>query len=143
MNRPGQSFALTIKLSALLFAVTLLNACGGGAEVGSSDTDNGGGSVQTPGTGSGSGGPIATATYAVSWEPVADPRVSAYNIYYASAPLDRATDVRSVTVGNGANYTFSPGSAGISAGTVVYLAVSAVGGGTESPISDQASVTVE
>jgi hypothetical protein len=137
MNGLPRPFSYIVTILALLLAAGL-TACGGGA----ANTSN---TSTTTGAGGGSNpvvGP-ATATYVLSWEPVADSRVTGYHIYYANAPLKTASSAQSVTVGADSNYTFSPGPAGITIGTTVYLAVSAIGAGTESPLSDEISVTVE
>lgn len=116
-----------LPIGLLLLAIS---ACGGGFE-GTSGTTN----VVTA-TASSDG------TYLVSWEPVADSRVTGYNLYYATTPLDAGV-AQIAYVGDMTSYTFNAVAAGIAAGTTLYFAVTSVGSGMESAMSDPVNVVVQ
>ena len=111
--------------SLLLLAIgSLLIACGGGG---------GGG-------GCGGGGAPACATgpspTLLEWEPVSDPNLVSYRIYYGTSSL---TYPQSLDVGNNTTYTVM----GLSSGTRYYFAVTAyIGLNDESVISNEVCKTI-
>lgn len=126
-----------------------LTACGGGSPPADTTVVNGGG-TGTPagnndtGTGnSGSGTPPASATYQLAWDAVADPSVTGYRAYYATAPLNSGKILDSIET-TGTTLDFVPADHGITAGATLYMAVSALGAnGLESPVSEPVSILVE
>lgn len=122
-----KTFSSLLILGFLLLAIS---ACGGGF-----DGESGATNVVTA-TASSDG------TYWVSWEPVADSRVTGYNLYYATTPLDGGV-AQIVYVGDTTHYAFNAVAAGITAGTALYFAVTSVGSGMESAMSDPVNVVVQ
>jgi hypothetical protein len=118
----------SLPIGLLLLAIS---ACGGGGFDGGSGATN----VVTA-TASSDG------TYLVSWEPVADSRVTGYKLYYATTPLDAGV-AHVLDVGGMTSYTFNAVAAGIAAGTTLYFAVTSVGSGMESVMSDPVNVVVQ
>ncbi len=84
-----------------------------------------------------------TAHYLISWQAVADNRVSGYKLYYALVPFGSGGNVTTINLGNVTSYSFNPASAGLVRGATVYFAVAATGSGLESPMSDQTSINIE
>ena len=82
---------------------------------------------------------VTNSTYIISWDPVIDPAVTGYKLYYANAPFSSGPQIHSIDVGSITSYEFTASTLGVSTGTTVYLAVTAVGGGTESPLSGTVS----
>lgn len=126
----------TLGLLLIILSSLAVSACGGG-------TQSGGGSSATtiitataPVSGSGPG------TYLVSWNPVADSRVTGYKLYYSTTPLDQG-GAQALQVGDSTSYTFDPIAAGIGLGATVYVAVAAVGSGAESAMSTPVSVVIQ
>lgn len=124
---------------ALLIA---LAGCGGGGAT--SGGGSGGGSAGSSSSASSQrAGTPASATYAISWDAVSDPTVTGYRIYFNYTPIGSGqtpafVDVTSPTV------SLKPGDYGILAGDILYVAVASKGaGGLESPVSSQASISVE
>ena len=113
-----------------------LTACGGGGNTGSSNTPASGGGTST-------GGTVATGTYALSWDQVADPSVTGYKVYYANGPFVSGAQVRTIDIGTTSTYQVNASALGLPAGTTIYLAVAAVSNGTESPLSDPVSVVLQ
>lgn len=67
------------------------------------------------------------STYQVTWDAVADARVTGYRIYYSTSPLSISNGVHTIDVGNVTSYEFSPASVGIAVGSPIYFAVTALG----------------
>ncbi len=78
---------------------------------------------------------VSGSTYILSWDAVTDTNVTGYKIYYATAPFGSSPQVHSVDVGPLTSYEFTASTLGVSTGTTVYFAVTAVGAGAESPLS--------
>ncbi|MFL6622024.1 MAG: InlB B-repeat-containing protein [Sulfurifustis sp.] len=87
----------------------------------------------------------AATSYQMTWDPIADTRVTGYRIYYSTSPLAATTGVRTIDVGNVTSYSFSPTSVGIAAGSPVYFAVTAVGStpDIESNFSNEVNIVVQ
>ncbi len=89
-------------------------------------------------------GGTPTATYLVSWQAVSDSRVTGYRVYYSLLPFGSGgVPVSLDLAGTGTSYIFNPALAGLTRGVTVYFAISAIGSGLESPLSDPSTITVE
>jgi uncharacterized repeat protein (TIGR02543 family) len=86
---------------------------------------------------------VSNATYIISWDQVTDPNVTGYKLYYATAPFSSGPQVRAVDVGSVTTYEFTASALGLSTGTTVYFAVTAIGDGLESPLSSPVSGILE
>lgn len=80
--------------------------------------------------------------YQISWDPVVDSRVTGYKVYYSTAPLTGPPTATTVSVGNVTSYTLNVTAAGIITGSTLYVAVTSVGNGIESGLSQTVSVVV-
>ncbi len=130
------------KRFAVSAMVLLLTACGGGTSDDSSGqpTSSSGGSSSG---GSGGGAALATGTYDISWDAVADAAVTGYRVYFDSAPLGSGRTPLHVDV-SGPTVALSPGAYGVRVGDTLYVAVASRGsGGAESPVSSQVSIAVD
>ena len=122
----------TLFLLPIILSI-FITACGGGGNTGSTNTAT---TSPSTGTGGSGGGTLATGTYILSWDQVADPNVTGYKLYYAIAPYSSGAKIYTIDVGSPNTYQFKPSTLGLTAGTTVYLSVAAVGNGMESPLSD-------
>jgi uncharacterized repeat protein (TIGR02543 family) len=82
---------------------------------------------------------VSSSTYILSWDAVNNSNVTGYKIYYATAPFSSGPQVHSIDVGPLTSYEVTASSLGVSTGTTVYFAVTAVGAGAESPLSTTVS----
>jgi len=82
---------------------------------------------------------VSSSTYILSWDAVNDSNVTGYKIYYASAPFSSGPQVHSIDVGPLTSYEFTASTLGVSTGSTIYFAVTAVGAGAESPLSTTVS----
>ena len=82
---------------------------------------------------------VSSSTYILSWDAVNNSNVTGYKIYYATAPFSSGPQVHSIDVGPLTSYEVTASSLGVSTGTTVYFAVTAVGTGAESPLSTTVS----
>lgn len=146
MNGQRRTLPRSAKILGAALLSTLLAtlvACGGGGSDTTTSAGTGGSSGSNSGSPSSSpSSSLATGTYLVSWQPVNDPEVTGYKVYYSTTPFGSGT-VSTVTVGSTPSYTFKPGSAGIAAGSTVYVAVAAISATMESALSDQATIVVQ
>lgn len=85
-------------------------------------------------------GPIV---YQISWDAVADSRVTGYKVYYSSAPLTGGPAPIAINVGNVTTYAFDATAAGFAVGSTLYVAVTSVGNGIESNYSQTVSTIVQ
>ena len=85
-------------------------------------------------------GPIV---FQISWDAVADSRVTGYKVYYSSAPLTGGPAPTAINVGNVTNYAFDATAAGLTVGSTLYIAVTSVGDGIESDYSETVSTIVQ
>lgn len=85
-------------------------------------------------------GPIV---YQISWDAVADSRVTGYKMYYSSAPLTGGPAPIAINVGNVTTYAFDATAAGFAVGSTLYVAVTSVGDGIESDYSQTVSTIVQ
>lgn len=85
-------------------------------------------------------GPIV---YQISWDPVTDARVTGYKIYYSTAPLTGAPAPVTIDVGNVTTYSFNATTAGVAVGSTLYVAVTSVGDGIESELSETVTTLVQ
>jgi len=86
-------------------------------------------------------GPIV---YQVSWDPVADARVTGYKLYYSTSPLTvTSAPITIINVGNVTSYSLNATNAGIPIGSTLYVAVTSVGDGLESEYSETVSTVVQ
>src|SRR5436190_12396118 len=81
--------------------------------------------------------------YQLSWNPVTDPRVTGYKLYYSTSPLGGGATPASVNVGNNTTTTFDPATVGIPTGATVFFGVTAVASGLESPLSNTVSAVIQ
>jgi hypothetical protein len=85
---------------------------------------------------------VPVNTYSLTWDPVVDPRVTGYRLYYSSTPLTSVAAATAIDVAT-ATYVFNPAAAGIARGATIYFAVASLGGGLESPLSTPVSAIME
>lgn len=85
-------------------------------------------------------GPIV---YQISWDPVIDARVTGYKIYYSTAPLTGAPAPVTIDVGNVTTYSFNATTVGVAVGSTLYVAVTSVGDGVESELSETVTTLVQ
>ena len=85
-------------------------------------------------------GPIV---FQISWDAVADSRVTGYKVYYSTAPLTGGPAPTAINVGNVTTYAFDATAAGLTLGSTLYVAVTSVGSGVESDYSETVSTIVQ
>ena len=85
---------------------------------------------------------VTSGVYTLSWSAVADKRVTGYRVYWAAAPFSTGVAAQTIPV-TGTALTFSAASLQVAPGTTVYMAVSALGNGIQSPLSSIASATLD
>lgn len=141
-------FRVSAPLTCSVLLVALMG-CGGGGATSAGGSSTGGSGGGGAGSGSSSSAPSqragtpARATYTISWDVVSDPAVTGYRVYFNYTPIGSGqtpafVDVTSSTV------SLKPGDYGIMAGDTLYVAVASKGaGGLQSPVSSQASISVE
>ena len=79
----------------------------------------------------------------MAWNPVTDPRLTGYRLYFAPAPFAATPPANFVNVGNSTTYMFDAAAFGISGGATVYFGVSAIAGALESPLSNVVFLLVQ
>lgn len=85
-----------------------------------------------------------TSTYLITWDAVSSSQLTGYKLYYSVLPFTSGGVINAIDIGNTTSYSFNPNSAGLTIGTPVYFAISAVGsGGIESAMSSVASIVIE
>ena len=147
MNGSHDALSAVQRIGLLLFLAVALAACSNpqGDESSTPGARQGGATVgPTPPTTPPTTPPPAPAlhTYLVTWDPVVDPLVTGYKLYYSLTPFSSGPAVGAIAV-TGTSYVFDPTAVGISAGRTVYMGIAAVGNGLESPLSDPASVVIQ
>ena len=85
-------------------------------------------------------GPIV---YRISWDPVIDDRVTGYRVYYSTSPLTGAPGPSTIDVGDVTSYSFDATAANVPIGSTLYVAVTSVGDGIESGLSEMVSTLVQ
>lgn len=134
---------IMVKRTAFFLPIILsifLTACGGG---GGGTSSTGTPTTSASASTSTSGGTITSGTYVLSWNQVADPSVTGYKVYYANGPFSSGAPLHTVDVGASLTYQFNASALGLPAGATVYLAISAVGNGMESPLSNPVSMVLQ
>jgi hypothetical protein len=117
----------------------------GGTTTGGTTT----GGTTTGGTTTGgttTGGTLSSATYAISWDPLVDPKVTGYKVYFNTAPIGNPgkSGQLSVPGHSSTSVIFQPGTQGILVGESLFVAISSTGAGSaESTLSSAVSVTVQ
>jgi hypothetical protein len=117
----------------------------GGTTTGGTTT----GGTTTGGTTTGgttTGGTLSNATYAISWDPLVDPKVTGYKVYFNTAPIGNPgkSGQLSVPGHSSTSVIFQPGTQGILVGESLFVAISSTGAGSaESTLSSAVSVTVQ
>jgi len=117
----------------------------GGTTTGGTTT----GGTTTGGTTTGgttTGGTLSNATYAISWDPLVDPKVTGYKVYFNTAPIGNPgkSGQLSVPGHSSTSVIFLPGTQGILVGESLFVAISSTGAGSaESTLSSAVSVTVQ
>ncbi|HXF93269.1 MAG TPA: fibronectin type III domain-containing protein [Nitrospiraceae bacterium] len=119
-RQPRRTLPRLVTIGTLLLFAASLTACGGGADGSSPEV-----LTETGPTG-------ATATLA--WDPVNDPTVQGYNVYYGTSSRRYQTYANA-----GLNTTYTV--ANLQPGTTYYFAVTAYNSAGESGYSDEVSAT--
>lgn len=141
-----KSFRSGTPLICSVLLIALAGCGGGGGATSTTSTSSGGAGGSSAGGSSSSAqraGTPASATYTISWDAVSDAAVTGYRIYFNYAPIGSGQTPSYVDV-SGSTASLKPGNYGILAGDTLYVAVASKGaGGLESPVSSQASISVE
>ena len=85
-------------------------------------------------------GPIV---YRISWNSVSDARVTGYRVYYSTAPFTGTVAPVTVDVGSVTSYSLNATATGFAVGSTLYVAVTSLGDGIESALSETASIVVQ
>ena len=84
-----------------------------------------------------------TRTYLLAWSAVPDARVTGYRVYYAPAAFTSPSGATMIPAGAAISYVFNPASLGITRGTTMHFAVTAITATDESALSVPVSAVME